>query len=249
MLQQTQVPRVLPRYEAFMTAFPSASACAAAPVGDVVRAWEGLGYNRRAVNLHRAAVQIAERGFPDTLSGLLGLPGVGPYTARAVLAYAYEADAAVVDTNVARILARVGGRRLTGKEAQAAADAFAPAGDAWAWNQAIMDLGAQRCRPRAPGCDGCPLAPWCRWRAAGHPSPDPAVGSAHVSGGQSVFEGSDRQGRGRLVAALRRGPVAATELAPVMGWPDDPERAERVAATLVIDGLATVDPGGNVELG
>ena len=86
MLQQTQVPRVLPRYEAFMTAFPSASACAAAPVGDVVRAWEGLGYNRRAVNLHRAAVQIAERGFPDTLSGLLGLPGVGPYTARAVLA-------------------------------------------------------------------------------------------------------------------------------------------------------------------
>jgi A/G-specific adenine glycosylase len=248
MLQQTQVPRVLPRYHAFLETFPTATACAAAPVGDVVRAWEGLGYNRRAVNLHRAAVLIAEHGFPDTLTGLIALPGVGPYTARAVLAYAYEADAAVVDTNVARILARFGGRRLTGKEAQAAADAFAPAGNAWAWNQAIMDLGAQRCRPRAPGCDGCPLARWCRWRVAGHPLPDPAVGSAHVSGGQSVFEGSDRQGRGRLVAALRRGPVATADLAPVMGWPGDPARAERVAATLVVDGLATIDAGGRIRI-
>jgi A/G-specific adenine glycosylase len=248
MLQQTQVPRVLPRYHAFLDSFPTASACAAAPLGDVVRAWDGLGYNRRAVNLHRAAVQIAAHGFPDTLAGLLALPGVGPYTARAVLAYAYEVDAAVVDTNVARILARAAGRRLTAKEAQAAADAFAPAGESWAWNQAIMDLGAQRCRPRAPGCDGCPLAPWCRWHGDGHPSPDPAVGSAHVSGGQSPFDGSDRQGRGRLVAALRRGPVSAAALASVMGWPADPGRAERVAATLVADGLAAVDAAGGYRL-
>ncbi len=247
MLQQTQVPRVLPRYHAFLATFPTAAACAAAPVGEVVRAWEGLGYNRRAVNLHRAARQIAESGFPDTLAGLLALPGVGPYTARAVLAYAYEADAAVVDTNVARILARVSGRRLTAKEAQAAADDFAPAGESWAWNQAIMDLGAHRCRPR-PRCDGCPLAPWCAWQLAGQPPPDPAVGSAHVSGGQSPFDGSDRQGRGRLVAALRRGPVAAAELAPVMGWPGDPGRAERVAATLVADGLAAVDARGTMRL-
>jgi A/G-specific adenine glycosylase len=248
MLQQTQVPRVLPRYHAFLDSFPTATACAAAPVGDVVRAWEGLGHNRRAVNLHRAATQIAEHGFPATLVELLALPGVGPYTARAVLAYAYEADAAVVDTNVARILARVGGRRLTAKEAQAAADAFAPAGEAWAWNQAIMDLGAQRCRLRAPRCDGCPLAPWCRWRTAGHPSPDPAVGSAHVSGGQSPFDGSDRQGRGRLVDALRRGPVAAENVPSVMGWPGDPDRAGRVAATLVADGLAAVDASGTFSL-
>src|SRR5438045_5789350 len=196
MLQQTQVPRVLPRYGAFLDQFPTAVACAAAPLGDVVRAWEGLGYNRRAVNLHRAAGRIAHHGFPDTLAGLLALPGVGPYTARAVLAYAYEADAAVVDTNVARILARFGGHRLTAKESQAAADAFAPPGEAWAWNQAIIDLGAQRCRPRAPRCDGCPLARWCRWHGAGRPVPDPAVGSAHVSSGQSPFDGSDRQGRG-----------------------------------------------------
>jgi A/G-specific adenine glycosylase len=248
MLQQTQVPRVLPRFLAFLEAYPSPAACAAVPVGEVVRAWEGLGYNRRAVNLHRAAVRIAAHGFPDTLAGLLALPGVGPYTARAVLAYAYEADAAVVDTNVARVLARVGGRRLTPKEAQAAADALAPPGEAWAWNQAIMDLGAQRCRPRVPACDGCPLAPWCRWRRAGHPEPDPAVSSAHVSGGQSPFDGSDRQGRGRLVDALRRGPVAARDVAAVMGWPGDPDRAGRVAATLVADGLAAVDPAGTLTL-
>jgi A/G-specific adenine glycosylase len=248
MLQQTQVPRVVPRYGAFLDEFPTAAACAAAPLGDVVRAWKGLGYNRRAVNLHRAAARIAEHGFPDTLAGLLALPGVGPYTARAVLAYAYEADAAVVDTNVARLLARFGGRRLTGKEAQAAADTFAPSGEAWAWNQAIMDLGAQRCRPRAPRCDGCPLAPWCGWHRAGGPAPDPAVGSAHVSGGQSPFDGSDRQGRGRLVDALRRAPVATADLASVMGWPGDQERAARVAATLVSDGLAAVDAAGTFSL-
>jgi len=248
MLQQTQVPRVLPRYLHFLAMFPTAAACAAAPRAEVVRAWEGLGYNRRAVNLHRAAGQIAEHGFPDTLAGLLTLPGVGPYTARAVLAYAYEADAAVVDTNVARVLARFGGRRLTAKEAQAAADALAPTGEAWAWNQAIMDLGAQRCRPRTPRCDGCPLAPWCRWRCDGFPAPDPAVGSAHVSGGQSPFDGSDRQGRGRLVSALREAPVAPAALATVMGWPADPERAERVAATLVVDGLAVRDRDGAVRL-
>jgi len=239
---------VVPRYHSFLDQFPTAQACAAAPLGDVVRAWEGLGYNRRAVNLHRAAGRIAEHGFPDTLGGLLALPGVGPYTARAVLAYAYEADAAVVDTNVARILARFGARRLTDKEAQAAADAFAPRGEAWAWNQAIMDLGAQRCRPGAPRCDGCPLARWCGWHRAGRPAPDPAVGSAHVSGGQPPFDGSDRQGRGRLVDALRRGPVAAADLAAAMGWPGDPDRAERVAVTLVADGLAAVDGAGTLSL-
>jgi len=248
MLQQTQVPRVLPRYHAFLAAFATAAACASAPLADVVRAWEGLGYNRRAVSLHRAAGHIAEHGFPDTLAGLLTLPGVGPYTARAVLAYAYETDAAVVDTNVARILARFEGRRLTAKKAQAAADAFAPPGESWAWNQAIMDLGAQRCRPRSPRCDGCPLAPWCRWRTAGFPAPDPAVGSAYVSGGQSPFDGSDRQGRGRLVAALRRGPVPEADLAAAMGWPGDMERAARVAATLVTDGLASVDATGSFTL-
>ncbi len=241
MLQQTQVSRVLPRYLAFLDRFPTVAACAAAPVGDVVREWVGLGYNQRAVRLHGAAVAVQRDhggAFPSTLAGLRALPGVGPYTARAVLAFAFEVDAAVVDTNVARVLARVAGRRLTATEVQAAADASLVAGEAWAWNQAMLDLGAHLCRPRSPRCERCPLAPGCAWFRAGAPEPDPAVGSAGVSGGQSPFAGSDRQGRGRLVAALGRGPVARADLARVMGWPADPARADRVAGTLVTDGLA-----------
>ena len=181
--------------------------------------------------------------FPPTASELRRLPGVGPYTVRALLAFAFEDDAAVVDTNVARVLARVADRRLTLREVQAAADAALPAGEAWAWNQAMLDIGAALCRPVAPRCTACPLAAGCAWRARGCRRPDPALGSAGVSGGQSRFDGSDRQGRGRLVAALRHGPVPAARVPTVMGWPDDAERAVRVAATLVVDGLAVVDGG------
>jgi A/G-specific adenine glycosylase len=249
MLQQTQVPRVLPRYAAFLDRFGDAGSCADAPVGEVVRAWEGLGYNRRAVNLHRAARAIVAAGrFPDTLTGLLALPGVGPYTARAVLAFAFERDAAVVDTNIARVLARVAGRSLGARQAQALADEWLPAGDSWFWNQAVMDLGATVCTARRPRCDECPLAGACRWRTAGAPEPDPAVGSAGVSGGQSPFAASDRRGRGRLVQAMRRGPVGVDRLAEVMGWPGDHDRARRVAATLVDDGLARVGPDGGFQL-
>jgi A/G-specific adenine glycosylase len=252
MLQQTQVARVLPRYEAFLDRWPTPAACAAAPQAEVVTAWAGLGYNRRAVNLHRCArAVVADHGgrLPDDLASLLALPGVGPYTARAVLAFAFERDhVGVLDTNAARLLARWTGRSLKPKEAQAAADGAVPAGLGWAWNQAVLDLGATVCRARSPRCNECPVAAWCAWGRAGRPDPDPAVGSAGVSGGQSRFEGSDRQGRGRLVDALRRGPVAAADLAGAAGWPDDPERAERVARTLVVDGLAVLDGSGALHL-
>ena len=123
MLQQTQVVRVIPKWQEFLIAFPSPSECAAAPLGDVLRLWQGLGYPRRARDLHDAATRIVGLGeFPSTLDGLLRLPGVGGYTARAVLAFAFEADAAVVDTNIARVLARSAGRRLTPKEVQKDAD-------------------------------------------------------------------------------------------------------------------------------
>jgi A/G-specific adenine glycosylase len=104
-----------------------------------------------------------------------------------------------------------------------------------------MDLGSALCSARGPSCAGCPLASVCVWFLGGRRAPDPAVGSAGVSGTQSAFAGSDRQGRGRLVAALRRGPVAISDLAAAIGWPDDAARAERVAATLVADGLAMID--------
>lgn len=251
MLQQTQVARVVPKYHAFLERFPTPAACAAARQGEVVTHWAGLGYNRRAVQLHRAATAIVAEhagAVPDTLTELLALPGVGPYTARAVLAFAFEQDAAIVDTNVARVLARRAGRSLRPTEVQAAADAWLPAGAAWAWNQGMLDLGAGCCTPRNPNCPDCPVAAGCAWSEAGRPEPDPAVGSAGVSGGQSRFEGSDRQGRGRLVEALRQGPVAAADLAAVMGWPGDEARAERVAAGLVAEGMVVVE-GRRFSLG
>lgn len=234
MLQQTQVARVLDRWPRFLERFPTPAACAAAPLADVLREWHGLGYPRRARNLHASAAAIVARGgFPDDLPGLLALPGVGPYTARAVLAFAYEADAAVVDTNIARVHARLAGRPLTGREAQAHADACVPPGAAWVWNQTLMDVGALICRP-APRCSDCPLAQRCSWRGD-TTRPDPAVGSAGVSTRQAAFAGSDRQARGRLLDALTRGPVPSADAAGVMGR--DAAIAGRLVDALEGEGL------------
>lgn len=242
MLQQTQVPRVVPRYLAFLERFPTVAACAEAPVAEVVRAWEGLGYNRRAVNLHRSAeVVVAEHGgrLPDSLDGLLALPGVGPYTARAVLAFAFQRDHGVVDTNAARFLARAGaGHRLTPRTAQQLADELVPLGHGWAWNQAVLDLGSQVCTKRSPRCDDCPIRSSCAWARTGFAPPDPADGTAGTSARQSRFDGSDRQGRGRLVQALRTGPVDLERVADAAGWPEEPERALQVADRLVGEGMA-----------
>lgn len=239
MLQQTQVVRVVPKYEAFLERFPTPSACAAQPVSAVIESWAGLGYNRRAVNLHRAATVVAEEHdgrLPDDLDGLLALAGIGPYTARAVLVFAHERDVGVVDTNVARILARWHGSTLSPRELQQHADHHVPSGRAWAWNQAMFDLGAGLCGSRSPACDECPVQDHCAWRGRG-------VDPARPVPKQSTFEGSDRQGRGRLVDALRERSVGDDELAAVMGWPDDEARALRVAATLVDDGLAVHENG------
>ena len=183
MLQQTQVARVAPRYERFLTRFPDPAACAAAPVGEVVREWAGLGYNRRAVHLHRAATEVVRRhggALPDRLDALMALPGVGRYTARAVLSFAFDADVGVVETNTARVLARAfAGRQLPSvAAAQDLADSVVPRGRSWAWNQAAMDLGAAVCTRRYPRCGVCPVRPWCRWAADGFPVPDPVEGSA-----------------------------------------------------------------------
>jgi A/G-specific adenine glycosylase len=252
MLQQTQVARVVPRFEEFGARFPTPATAAAAEVADVVRMWAGLGYNRRAVNLHRAAVQIVDRhagAVPGELDALLALPGIGPYTARAVLAFAFERDVGVVDTNAARVLARTSGRCLGAREVQQHADAVVPSGRAWVWNQAMLDLGATVCTSRSPACGGCPVADGCAWWARGALDPDPARGSAGTSRGQSRFEGSDRQGRGRLVAALREvGRLAPEEVAGAAGWPDDPVRAAFAVETLVRDGLAVERDDGTLSL-
>lgn len=241
MLQQTQVERVVPRYEAFVDRFPDAASCAAAARAEVLRLWAGLGYNRRAVSLHRtAAAVVRDHGgtVPSSLEDLLALPGVGPYTARAVRVFAHGLPDAVVDVNVRRVVSRaVAGERRTPPATQALADALVDglsSGQAWTWNQSLMELGARHCRKRAPRCGSCPLQQDCAWTADG---PDPAAGTSPP---QSRFEGSDRQGRGRLVAAARAGAVAVADADRVTGW-GDPVRTASVVAGLVSDGLLCQD--------
>ena len=210
MLQQTQVPRVVPSWFEFLDAYPTPAACAAAPLGDVLRLWQGLGYPRRARNLHATAQRVTELGgFPTTLDGLLALPGVGPYTARAVLAFAFEADVAVVDTNIARVLARLHGRRLTPKQVQAAADELVAAR-----RRLGVEPGADGSRRGAvpPGVAGVRRMPAGRDVRFAGVGDDPAVGSAAVSVRQAPLRGqrppgprpAPRRARGGGAAGRRR---------------------------------------------
>lgn len=243
-LQQTGVDRGVARWLDAVERWPSPAEFAATPLADVLRWWKGLGYPRRAVNLHRTATIAVERfdgSIPSELPALLALPGIGAYTARAVLAFADDEAVGVVDTNIARLLARRSGRRLTAAVAQHEADEwmgvaaaeFAVGG--WEWNQSLMDLGALVCRP-APRCGSCPLSATCRWSTAGRPEPDPARRSAGVSRPQSRFDGSDRQIRGRILGHLDAGPTTIGELAGAVG----DERVERLVGDLVSDGLCEI---------
>jgi A/G-specific adenine glycosylase len=171
MLQQTQVPRVLPRYLAWLERFPTLAALAAAPTADVLREWSGLGYNSRAIRLQAIARHVvAEHGgrMPAEVAALLALPGIGDYTARAIACFAYEQDVPVLDTNVRRVLHRV----LAGPDAPkpaigdrqlwALAERAVPAGRGYDWNQALMDFGSTICTARKPACLVCPLRPVCK---------------------------------------------------------------------------------------
>lgn len=243
MSQQTQLARVIPAWERFMAEFPNPTAVVESTPARVVELWAGLGYNRRAIHLYECATQIVRNHggeVPAEFEHLLKLPGIGPYTARAVLAFAFEVDIGVLDTNVGRVLARYDGRTLSPTEAQSRADALVPEGKGWRWNQALLDFGASTCLKRAPRCAECPVVDGCSWAGVGD---DPAIRSAAVGAPQSPFVGSDRQGRGRLVKALRSGPVSQNDLPAAMGWPDDHSRSERVAAGVLADGLAVLSDG------
>jgi A/G-specific adenine glycosylase len=248
MLQQTPVARVLPAYDAWLRRWPTAAALAADEPGEAVRMWGRLGYPRRALRLHAAAVAITERHggvVPESVEELLALPGLGDYTARAVAAFAYGHRHPVVDTNVRRVIARaIDGQGEAGPPSTrrdlAAMDAILPTDDADARtaNAAIMELGAVICTARAPRCDECPIAEQCSWRLAGYPAylgPRAAV--------QKRFEGSDRQVRGFIVAELRASdiPVTASEIETL--WPDAVQR-DRALAGLLRDGLVAAVEGG-----
>jgi A/G-specific adenine glycosylase len=241
MLQQTQAARVVSAYASFLRRFPSVRALAAAPRRDVVAQWGGLGYNRRAVRLSetaRAIVRDHGGRIPHDKDELLELPGVGPYTAAAVASMGFGEPVAVVDTNVRRVVARVhlgiDGHEAPPRDVGALAEAWLDRDDPVTWNQAVMDLGREVCRPR-PRCDVCPLAGVCRFRGDG---------SVAVRGPrrQGPFEGSGRQVRGAVVRALRSHPwLTPPQLSSVTGFPLD--RVDAAVVTLATDGLVEVDAG------
>jgi len=239
MSQQTQVGRVAEKWPIFIERFPTPAACAESSLGEVLQLWQGMGYPRRARNLHQCAAAIVKLGgFPDDLESLLALPGIGPYTARAVLAFAFGRDVGVLDTNVGRVLARVEGRSLSVSEAQTLADELVPAGESWLWNQAMMDLGGTVCTSRIAHCGDCPLVDVCVWRGDSD-IPDPARTSAGVSRPQGKFEGSERQARGMLLKRLGIGAVAIGDVSEIVNR--DPVASRKVLDGLVKDGLCVID--------
>ena len=211
MLQQTQVDRVIPKYFAFLDVFPSFEALAAAPTADVIRAWAGLGYNRRAVNLQRTAQAVVDRyggKMPRDPAQLRDLPGIGPYTAGAIACFAFEQDVGFFDTNIRRVLHRVfigpelPKEQVTTRELQTLADDLVPAGEGYTWNQALMELGAVVCTARKPTCLICPLQRHC----AAFPTIQTVIATLPKGTRkkkEEPFSGSMRYYRGRVIEALR----------------------------------------------
>lgn len=257
MAQQTQVSRVGPAWQAFMARFPGAAELAASSPADVLRAWSGLGYNRRAVALRRCAqAVVAEHGgrLPSEIAALEGLPGIGPYTARAVAAIAFGLPAAAVDTNVRRVLGRVvwgdpaaaGPRRL-----QSIADKLVPKDRPADWTHALMDVGSVFCRPRAPLCETCPARRWCTAASASAQAVRPArpLGPAPIKqapgGGRAhpvPFETTSRWLRGRILERLRGADDGAWVVFDGRLGSHDSAAVERALEALARDGLLEQRP-------
>jgi A/G-specific adenine glycosylase len=250
MLQQTPVARVLPVYAAWLARWPAPAALAAATAGDALRAWGRLGYPRRAIRLYQTAQTLVDRHggeVPASLTALLALPGIGPYTAAAVASFAFGQRHAVLDTNVRRVLARlVSGQELAPVSASAAEQRLAESllpeepGVAARWSVAVMELGALVCTATRPRCTECPVADACAWRLAGHP---PGDGSRRSQG----YEGTDRQCRGRLLAVLRDADGPVPEAWLDAAWPQRLQRS-RALDSLVADGLVDPLPDGRFAL-
>jgi A/G-specific adenine glycosylase len=250
MAQQTQMSRVMPSYDRFVAAFPTVEALATATPAEVIRAWEGMGYNQRAVRLHRAARAIMAHGWPRTVTGLTQLDGVGSFTAAIVASFAFRRPAACVDTNVRRVLGRIAGdEQMPPRQLQALADAWVSRARPARWNQAVMDYGARVCTPR-PRCGECVVAGSCASRAqfAGASARRPR----RTRRQQPRFEESDRYYRGRIVDLLRRLPrgrslrprTIAQRLAVDASSAAGAARLERWLRDLARDGLVVVSPRG-----
>jgi len=248
MLQQTPVSRVQPVWLEWVRRWPTPSATAAAGAADVLRAWGRLGYPRRAKRLHECATVIARDHndvVPDDVETLLGLPGVGEYTARAVACFGYGRRVPVVDTNVRRVVARATrgvaeaparSRDLTEVAALLPEDATAAR-----FSVALMELGATVCTARSPRCGVCPLSA-CAWRAAGQPPSDQPARRAQT------YAGTDRQVRGRLLDVLRANDVPVSRQQLEVAWLTDTDQRDRALASLLADGLVEQTPDGRYAL-
>ena len=263
MLQQTQVERVLPKYYQFLTVFPTLAALAKAATAEVISVWVPLGYNRRAVNLQAIARQVMaeyDGRIPDTIEELLKLKGIGRYTAGAIACFAYRKQVATVDTNIRRVLYRIfiGLEQLDAKINDAAilslAERVLPAGEAYNWNQALMDIGATICTSGNPQCSRCPLQETCHaYAEMSQHSLFPSgtvlrqlrkVAEKKASYEAQPFTSTNRYFRGRIVALLRSLPADARMPFESLGpqikptyTDDDLPWLQRLVAGLVKDGL------------
>jgi A/G-specific adenine glycosylase len=248
MAQQTQAARAAGAWLQFIDHFPTPDALAAASPAVVIRAWRGLGYNRRALALRAAAIAIVtdhDGQVPDELEALVRLPGVGPYTARAVLAIAFSRPVAALDVNIRRVLGRavLHQSHATGRQRdmQAAADALVPPGRAPEWTHALMDVGAALCRPRLPRCDECPLQRWCRFATeargattAGLPAPK---ADARRTSTSTAFPSTNRWLRGRILDRLRDAPEGSWVAFDDAIGGHDPSRVRAAVAALALEGM------------
>jgi len=249
MLQQTQVERVLPKYRAFIKRYPTLETLAAASVADVIREWQGLGYNSRALRLKRVAETVVKQFdgvLPRDLESLCSLKGIGPYTAAALRAFAFECDDAAVDTNVRRVIHRLmhgveHPPKVSGAQLDALAQELVPRGLGHDWNSALMDLGATICTARAPKCGICPLRKVC----AAAPIDPASLERARPKSAAIPFERTTRFARGRVIDRLRRLPagqgVPLLVLHRELAMPDrTPSDLKAIVESLARDGLVRV---------
>ncbi|MDP9806663.1 A/G-specific adenine glycosylase [Trueperella bonasi] len=238
MSQQTPVARVEPVWREWMDRWPTPADLASASPAEVLIAWSTMGYPRRALRLHAAAQLIAGRaqGFPRTYEELVELPGVGPYTAAAVVAFAFGKRSVVLDTNIRRVLARWHGQALPAPSQTKAefsrAQRFVPDDDERAalWNAAIMEFGALTCTARSPLCESCPLTAHCEWFQAGQPADEHAARRK-----PQKWHGTNRQARGKIMAQLRKEPASRQALNAATAL--EPARFARALDGLLVDGL------------
>jgi A/G-specific adenine glycosylase len=250
MAQQTQAARAGDAWTRFMDRFPTVETLADATPADVLRAWQGLGYNRRALNLWRAARRIVDEfggRVPVDLTDLESLPGVGPYTARAVAALAFGIPVGAVDTNVRRVLGRIVAGEvgiLSPVEVQRLADAAVPVDRAADWTHAVMDVGATLCRPQSPDCAGCPARPWCGYaKSARMPRTQPMPRSKAVREGAAPFPTTSRWLRGRILDRLREARDGEWVVFDSSIGAHDVESVQQAVSDLATEGLVERDTG------